>query len=306
MRRTHAGTSRNFAAQRNLVAIGASWTQASRSPDDFYGGTTRQLARRFVKLRAGFQPAFFRPPQRAFGTGARLAELRGLLRIAREQIRQRKRGVDLGDDAVDALDFGLGHGDPLLQRRSPFAFATLGLYAFLITLAAALARTAARVADRQHHAPVVVEVTVVRRHRLIGDDPQLIGAGFDQIAVVRDHDDGAGKIVDRFGQRRAAVDVQMVGRLVEDDHVRAVERGEPEQQPRLLAARQALDQGIAGLAGEADRANASAHLGLGRIGHQLSDVIVGRAVEVELVDLMLREIADRELFRPCDPAREWL
>ena len=54
------------------------------------------------------------------GAGARLAELGGLLRIAREQIRQRQRGVDLGDDAVDALDLGLGVRDPLLQRRRAF------------------------------------------------------------------------------------------------------------------------------------------------------------------------------------------
>ncbi len=81
-------------------------------------------------------------------------------------------------------------------------------------------RVAAR---RQHPAAIVVEVAVIGRDRAIGDDPQRVGAGLDQIAVMRDHDDGAGIVVDRLDQRRAAVDVEMVGRLVEDDHVRAVE-----------------------------------------------------------------------------------
>ena len=40
----------------------------------------------------------------------------------------------------------------------------------------------------------------------------------------------------RLDQRVAAVDVEMVGRLVEDEQMRAVEGGEPQQQPRLLAA----------------------------------------------------------------------
>ena len=86
---------------------------------------------------------------------------------------------------------------------------------------------------------------------------------------MRDHDDGAGKFIDRFGKRRAAVDIQMVGRLVQDDHVGAVEGRQPEQQPRLLATRQALDQRVSGLAGEPDGADAGADLALGRSGISL-------------------------------------
>ena len=98
----------------------------------------------------------------------------------------------------------------------------------------------------------------------------------------------------------------MVGRFVEDDHVGAVEGGEPEQQPRLLAAREAAHQRVAGLAGKADRPDAPAHLGFRRIRHQLAHVVVGRAVEIEFVDLMLREIADRQFLGARDPARERL
>ena len=121
---------------------------------------------------------------------------------------------------------------------------------------------------------------------------------------MRDHDDGAREFVDRFGKRSAAVDIEMVGRFVEDDHVGAEEGRKPEQQPRLLAAGQALDQGVAGLARKADRADACAHLALRRIRHQPADMIVGRAVGIELVELVLGEIADRQFFRARDAARK--
>jgi hypothetical protein len=53
----------------------------------------------------------------------------------------------------------------------------------------------------------------------------------------------------------AAVDVEMVRRLVEDEQVRALEGREPHQQPRLLAARQLVLTGVVGLrAGEAEAA----------------------------------------------------
>ena len=68
----------------------------------------RTLSGGFVILRTCRQPFFLGALQRALGTGAGLAELGGLLRVALEQIGQRQRGIDLGDDAVDACDLGLG------------------------------------------------------------------------------------------------------------------------------------------------------------------------------------------------------
>ena len=60
----------------------------------------------------------------------------------------------------------------------------------------------------------------------------------DQMPVVADENDGAVVIRQRVDQRLAAVDVEMVGRLVEDQEVRRVKRRQRQQQPRLLAARQ--------------------------------------------------------------------
>src|SRR6266516_2245831 len=134
---------------RNLVRYRGTADSSKAVHGDLW---VRDLARRFVVLRTCFQPDFFRPPQRAFGAGACFAELGGLLGVAREQIRQGKRGVDLGDDAVDALDFGLRFGNPLLQRRPLFVLAALEPVVFLEvlfgSLAATVTRTVPRVADR--------------------------------------------------------------------------------------------------------------------------------------------------------------
>ena len=88
----------------------------------------------------------------------------------------------------------------------------------------------------EHEAAVIVEVAVEGLDRAVADQPEPVGAGLDQMPVVRDQDHGAGIVVDRLDQRGAAVDVEMVGRLVEDEEMRPGEGREPEQQPRLLAA----------------------------------------------------------------------
>ena len=91
--------------------------------------------------------------------------------------------------------------------------------------------------------------------------PQAVGAGFDDVAVVADQDDGALVVVDRHDQRFAAVDVEMVGRFVEDENVRGMEGGKREQQPRLLAARQRVAARIGKLRAEAIGTEPGAALG---------------------------------------------
>ena len=75
---------------------------------------------------------------------------------------------------------------------------------------------------------------------------------------MRDEDAGAFVFVDRVDQLGAAVDVEMVGRLVEDEELRAVESGEAHQQARLLAARELRDAGVGAAAGKADQRGAAA------------------------------------------------
>ena len=90
---------------------------------------------------------------------------------------------------------------------------------------------------------VGLHVVVERPHRAVLDQPQPVGDQLDQVRVVADEDHRAAVLGQRLDQRLAALDVEVVGRLVEDDQVRRVERGEQQAQPRLLPARQPPDLG---------------------------------------------------------------
>ena len=114
---------------------------------------------------------------------------------------------------------------------------------------------------------------------------------------MRDEHDRAFMGVDRLDQRGAAVDVEMVRRLVENEQMRSGEGGDAEQQPRLLAAGETLDLRVGARAGKAGLRGARANARLGRVGHQRREDGVGRVVLVQIVDLMLGEEADLELRR---------
>ena len=101
-------------------------------------------------------------------------------------------------------------------------------------------------------------------------------------------------LVDGLDQRGAAVDVEMVGRLIHDKQVRTAEGRQPHQQPRFLAAGQFGDARIGLAAGKADAGAAGPDLRQGRTAHQRGDVAVGRTGCIEIVDLMLGEEADIE------------
>ena len=75
--------------------------------------------------------------------------------------------------------------------------------------------------------------------------PQVQNAGrepVDEGAVVRDEHDRAGKLVERLLQSLAGVEVEMVGRLVEQEQVVALPHDDRERQPALLAAREPRDR----------------------------------------------------------------
>ena len=75
-----------------------------------------------------------------------------------------------------------------------------------------------------------------------------------------DENDGAFIIIDRHDQGFAAVDVKMVGRLVEDENMRGMESGQHEEQARLLAARKDRAFGISQRRAETGGANLGAAL----------------------------------------------
>ena len=63
---------------------------------------------------------------------------------------------------------------------------------------------------------VIVTVAVERFDRMIFHEPEAVRAGVQEIFVMRDQNDRAAIVVDRLDQGGAAVDVEMIGRLVEN------------------------------------------------------------------------------------------
>ncbi len=77
----------------------------------------------------------------------------------------------------------------------------------------------------------------------VEDRVLLVGDPLDEVPVVRDDDQGAGPGVEQILERGEHVGVQVVGRLVEDQHVGLVQQDQQQLQPPALAAGEVLDRG---------------------------------------------------------------
>ena len=109
-----------------------------------------------------------------------------------------------------------------------------------------------------------------------------------------DEDHGTVVFGQRLDQRLAAFHVEVVGRLVKDQQVRRVDGGEQQGKTGFLAAGQPADSGFGLIRAKAETGEAGAQAGLAFVGAQAHDVLQGGFVDMQLVDLMLREIADAE------------
>ena len=74
----------------------------------------------------------------------------------------------------------------------------------------------------------------------------------EEVAVVRDDDERAGPAVEEVLERGERLDVEVVGRLVEEEHVGLVHEQPGQLQPPALAAGQVADPGLLAGAGEAE------------------------------------------------------
>jgi hypothetical protein len=90
----------------------------------------------------------------------------------------------------------------------------------------------------EHEVDVVLDAARVLARGAVIDQHQPVGGQLDHVAVVADQDDRAFELVERLHQRLARVDVEVVGRLVEDQQVRRVAGDQRQRQPRALAARE--------------------------------------------------------------------
>ena len=158
----------------------------------------------------------------------------------------------------------------------------------------------------QQQAAIVVHVAVVGADAAAVDQPQAVGDQLDQVAVVADDDDRTGELVDRLDQGLAAVDVEMVGGLVEDQELGRVEAHQGQGQPGLLAAGEVAGLGAGLVLAEAEAGEPGAGLLLALAGAADLDVLERGLLGLEVLDLVLGEEADLEAARADQLARHGL
>ena len=75
-------------------------------------------------------------------------------------------------------------------------------------------------------------------HLAVDEGELVVGHAFHEVAVVGDEQECARPAVEQALHRRKHIGVQVVSRLVQDEHVRLIQQNEHERQPALLAAGQ--------------------------------------------------------------------
>src|SRR3546814_9533630 len=80
---------------------------------------------------------------------------------------------------------------------------------------------------------IIVEAAVEFARGAVIDQHQPVRGHLEHVAIVTHHQHRAGIIVERLHQRLARIDVEVVGRLVEDQQVRRVARRSEEHTSEL-------------------------------------------------------------------------
>src|SRR5205814_9226971 len=96
-----------------------------------------------------------------------------------------------------------------------------------------------RVGERTAQVAGLLEARPAARVALesgIADVPDLAGQAVDEVAIVADGDDRAFVLTEHALELLAGGEVEVVGRLVEDEEVRLARRQPREREPRALAA----------------------------------------------------------------------
>ena len=155
--------------------------------------------------------------------------------------------------------------------------------------------SAAVAAHAENRVAIIVERAVEPRRRAAIDQQQPIGDQPEQMPVVADHHHRPAELGQRLDQSVARLDIEMVGRLIEDQNMRRLAGDQRERQPRPLAARELAHGDIDLVARETEAAELPAHLAWRRIRQQALHMLQRCLVGNELLDLVLGEIADPQL-----------
>eukprot|EP00754_Rhynchopus_humris_P018043 Rhum_TRINITY_DN14590_c23_g4::Rhum_TRINITY_DN14590_c23_g4_i1::g.101993::m.101993 len=148
---------------------------------------------------------------------------------------------------------------------------------------------------------VVLQVAVELHHVRVLHHPQLRFERLDQTRVVSDHEDAAGELVQRVGEGLDRLHVEMVGGLVEEQHVRHGRADARKGDADLLSAGQRGDLLEVRLALQSEGTELGTRLELG-LHATLDEVVDGVLLKRQLVDEMLRVASDAHLAALLDVA----
>ncbi len=115
-----------------------------------------------------------------------------------------------------------------------------------------------------------------------------------QVAVVGYQHHRALEVLQRHRQRLAHLQVEVVGGLVEQQQVGPLPDDQRQRQPRLLAAGEAPHRGIDHVAAEIEAAEKVAQVLLACPPVDCAQMLERRLVGAQLLELVLREIADSQ------------
>ena len=225
------------------------------------------------------------PSDRAVASG--VAHAAGVGQLVLDRPQRRLGGLDLGLQAPLAVGAALGPGlgrrcacGPRRASRRP-RLAPLALAPFPAAAAPGRRRRGrwglgALRPDAHVFGPaadVAVQIPILERDRAGADRVQ-------QRPVVRDEQERAGECAQRRLQRLATLQVEMVGGLVEDQHVGARVDEDRQRQAAALSAGEAVERLLGVLAAEQEPAEQRAGLAWGQPGGALRRLDTVRAVPV--------------------------
>ncbi|QTK79004.1 hypothetical protein AT6N2_C1226 [Agrobacterium tumefaciens] len=282
---------RSAATGPSAVRLEARTPASARHGFLIFAGKQQPLLLRIGKLGSGF-PAF-------------LHFLRGLRRRLFVKGRVRQLLVERLNQFLKLCRQGFDFVDLFLQRGKLGAlFGTgLALICLRCLIGSSLCLVFLLPAGGNHEIAIFLHVAFESLDRTIGHQPQPVHRRLDQVAVVRDEDDGAAIVIQCLDQRAAAVDVEVVGRLVKDQQVRRMEGRKPHQQASFFATGQVLCRRRHFFRRKAHLGDTGAHLRFRCQRHQLAHMLHRRFIWHEIVQLMLREETDLQAGRNAKVAR---
>ncbi|MCY1404087.1 hypothetical protein D9M71_192870 [compost metagenome] len=204
---------------------------------------------------------------------------------------------------LQLVGFALVRGQLLTQRCRSL---TLGFLVGLVGIDRRSTDRRVALAILDQPAAVVVEVAVEGFNLAIGHQQEVVGGAFEQMAIVGNHQHRTAEFLQCHGQCQAHFQVQVVGRLIEQQQVRAFPGDQRQGQARLFATgeiqHRLVDTGAAEV--KATEEVTQRLLALGRC--QTLQVQQRAGLVVQRVQLMLSEVAHRQVLTAHQTAAQWL